>query len=211
MAYHDDFKAALIKWLGPEKVVFLPGWDKKYRGLGWQGKNGKPVALMNHHTAAAATDSTNPAHPGNQKGANKGVIDYVNHHFTSPASNCTLDRDGIVYVNTAYPCWHSGEGSFRGVIPFDSLGVPDDRFADVGLGVEIVSKGLKKDFTKAQKDSAGALANACKEASDWKGIWKRLPNHSTWAPTRKIDTRYSLSELRTWSFTAALKRVFGRS
>lgn len=210
MAFHDDLKAELIRWLGPDGVVFLPGWDKKYRGMGWSGKYQKPVALMCHHTAGAATDSTDPKHPGNRTGANAGQVKFVNSHFTSPASNFTLDRDGIVYVNTAYPCWHSGEGSFRGVKPFDSLGVPDDRFADVGFGVEIVSKGIKPDFTSAQKWALGGLANACKQASGWSGLWKRLPNHRTWAPTRKVDTRYELSSLRLWAARAAARRVFSR-
>ena len=35
------------------------------------------MALMVHHTAGAATSSTRASHPGNQKGANKGVINYV--------------------------------------------------------------------------------------------------------------------------------------
>lgn len=208
MTYHADLQAALIKWLGKDKVVFLPGWEKKYRGLAWQGKYGKPVALMCHHTAGAATSSTSSKHPGNQKGANAGQVKYVNSHFTSPASNFTLDRDGTVYVNTAYPCWHSGDGTFKAVKPFDSLNVPDNRFADVGLGVEVIDKGQGKTFTAAQKWALGQLANACKDASGWAGLWKRLPNHRTWAPTRKVDTRYEVATLRLWAARAAARRWF---
>lgn len=208
MTYHADLQAALIKWLGKDKVVFLPGWDKKYRGIGWYGKHQKPVAMVCHHTAGANTDSTNPDHPGNQRGANQGVITYVAKKFSAPASNFVLDRDGTVYVTTAYPCWHCGEGSFKGVPPYSSLGVADDRGHDFMLGVEVVDKGIGKTFTSAQKWSLGNLANACKEASGWRGLWKRLPNHTTWAGRRKVDTRYSLSSLRLWAARAAAKRTF---
>lgn len=210
MSFEGDFKAALVKWLGADKVVFLPGWDKKYRGIGWLGKYQKPVALVCHHTAGAATDSTRSGAPGNRKGDNAGVIAYVAKKFSAPASNFVLDRDGTVYVTTVWPCWHCGEGSFKGVAPYSSLGVVDDRGHDFMLGVEIVSKGLKRDFTSEQKWALGQLANACKEASGWRGLWKRLPNHKTWAPTRKIDTQYPLASLRLWGARAAARRVVSR-
>lgn len=195
MKYARALQKQLIEHLG-SKAVFMPDWDKQRRGP-WK-PDGVPVALMCHHTAAAATDSTNPKHPGNQKHANAGVINYVQNHYEVPASNFTLDRDGSVYVHSAYPVWHAGKGSFKGVRPFDSLGIPDDMGNDYMLGVEVVSKGLKKDFTKAQKESLGRLANACKDASGWSGFWKRLPNHRTWT-ARKIDTRYTLTALRSWA------------
>lgn len=206
MAYHDDLKRSLIAWLGKDKVVFMPGWDKKQRGIDWPSNRNRPVALVCHHTAGAATSSTNPDHPGNQRGANKGQITYVAEHFSAPASNFTLDRDGTVYVNSAYPCWHCGEGSFRGVKPFNTLGVPDDRGHDFMLGVEVVDRGSGKTFTSAVKWSLGRLANACQDASGWIGVKKRLPNHRTWAPDRKPDTRYSLASLRLWAFNAAASR-----
>lgn len=204
MSYATEMRAALVDWIGKDKVVFMDGWDRRYRGIGWAG-DGLPVALVVHHTAGASTDSTNPKHPGNAKGANKGVVDYVNSKFSAPASNFTLDRDGTVYVNTVWPCWHCGEGSFRGVKPYDQLGVVDDKGHDYMLGVEVVSKGLKRDFTTAQKRSLGALAGASAQASKWGGFYRRLPNHRTWAPARKIDTRYSLLTLRRWAVAAKLR------
>lgn len=195
MKYARTLQNQLIKHLGP-KVEFMPDWDKQRREP-WK-PNGKPVALMCHHTAGAATDSTNPKHPGNQKGANAGVIRYVQTHYEVPAANFTLDRDGTVYVHSAYPVWHAGKGSFKGVKPYDSFNIPDDMGNDYMLGVEVMSKGLKRDFTAAQKKSLGKLANACKDASGWKGVWKRLPNHRTWT-SRKIDTRYSLAALKRWA------------
>lgn len=206
MAYHEVLKRQLIVWLGTDNVVFMPGWTDRQRGITWASNSFRPVALVCHHTAGASTSSTDPNHPGNKRGANKGQITYIDTAFSAPASNFTLDRDGTVYVNSAYPCFHCGEGSFRGVKPYSSLGVPDDRGHDYMLGVEIVDKGSGRTFTKAQKWALGRLANACQDASGWRGVWKRLPNHRTWAPDRKVDTRYELSDLRRWALTAAAAR-----
>ena len=65
--------------------------------------------------------------------------------------------------------WHAGRGSFKGVDRFARLNVPDDKGNDYFAGCEVVSKGLKKDFTAAQKKSWGLLASAMKEAAGWKG------------------------------------------
>jgi hypothetical protein len=200
--YAQKFRAALIACLGPDKVVFMPGWDKQHRGIGWRGKGGVPSCLFAHHTAGAPTSSTDPKHAGNRKGAGKGQVDFVQSHYEVPASGFTLDRDGTVYVHSIFPVWHAGLGSFRGVSPFSSLGIPDDQANDYALGVEIVSKGITRDFTVAQKWSFGYLAEACRRASGWRGFWKRLPNHRTWAPTRKVDTRYELASLRLWAARA---------
>ena len=196
MSWPKVLEVALRQRLG-DKVVFLDDWQQ-VRRKPWPRK-GVPVALMVHHTAGAATDSTNPNHPGNKKGANAGVISYVQNHFEVPAANFTLDRDGTVYVHSAWPVWHAGRGSFKGVKPYDRLGISDNLGNDYMLGVEVVSKGLKRDFTKAQKQSLGKLANACKDAAGWKGFFARLPNHRTWAPSRKVDSRYSLLALRRWA------------
>lgn len=206
MAYHDDLRADLVRWLGKDKVHFLPGWDRKDRGIGWGAKSGTPVALLCHHTGGAATDSTDPKHKGNRHGANDGQWKYVQDHFHSPAANFTLDRDGCLYVHSAYPVWHSGTGTFKGQPPYDTLGIPDDKGADWMLGVEVVSKGMKKDFTSAQKWALGRLANATKDASGWRGFSKRLPNHRTWDDdSGKVDTRYEESTLRRWAENARAK------
>lgn len=208
MAYHDDVKKALIAWLGKDNVVFYPGWDKKDRGIDWQDDR-RPVGLMCHHTAGAATDSTNPDHPGNTRKADKSQADYVQSHFNSPAANFTLGRSGTLFVHSVYPVWHSGEGTFKGKPPYDTLGVPANKYADYGMGVEIVSKGLKQDFTSAQKWALGRMACALQEASGWKGFKKRLPNHKTWAGARKVDTRYSEATLIKWAENAKKKGPAG--
>lgn len=197
MSFDDRLARALDKRLG-KNVVFIDGWSHKRRNISWRRKS-KPVALMVHHTAGAATESTNPKNPGNQKGANAGVIRFVQSHYKVPAANFTLDRDGTVYVHSAWPVWHAGRGSFKGVKRFARLNIPDDAGNDYMMGVEVVSKGRKRDFTAAQKESLGKLANAVKDAAGWKGFYMRLPNHKTWAPKRKVDSRYSLRALRRWA------------
>lgn len=197
MSFDDRLACALEQRLG-KKVEFMTGWSQKRRGISWRRK-GKPVALMVHHTAGAATQSRNPKNAGNQKGANAGVIRFVQSHYKVPAANFTLDRDGTVYVHSAWPVWHAGRGSFKGVKRFARLNIPDDAGNDYMMGVEVVSKGRKRDFTAAQKESLGKLANAVKDAAGWKGFYMRLPNHKTWAPRRKIDSRYTLKALRRWA------------
>lgn len=197
MAYSDKLRSALTKRL-PGKVVYMKDWTKNYTGA-WKGANREPVALVLHHTAAAATESTDPRAKGNQKGANNGTINYIQNHFRVPAANFTLDRDGTIYVHAAYPIWHAGLGSFRGKAPWDSLGIPDDDGNRWMLGVEIMSKGQKKDFTAAQKQSLALLIAACSDAaSQWEPLWlKNRPRHKDWT-TRKIDILYSNEEVKKW-------------
>lgn len=200
MTYHGDMKAALIKRFGKDNVTFYPGWDKKQRGIGWKGKGAVPVALLCHHTAGADTQSTDPKNAGNSVASDKKQADYVQRMNPSgtPGANFTLGRSGHLFVHGVYPVWHSGVGSFKGKPPYDSLGIVDDQGADYMLGVECVSKGLKKDFTLAEKQGLGKLANACRDVSGWKGFTKRLPNHRTWT-NRKVDTKYTLKTLMAWA------------
>lgn len=197
MAYHDQLKAALLDQLGRGWVEFMPRWDVRRR-VSWQGKDNVPSALLLHHTAGAATTSTSPSAPGNQRDANAGVIKFVQTHYEVPAASFTLDRDGTVYVHSAYPIWHAGMGSFKGKSPWSALGIPNDMGNDHMLGVEIVSKGLAKDFTEAQKDSLVFLLRACRDASGWANIGLlRRPQHRDWT-SRKVDLKYSNADVAGW-------------
>ena len=90
-------------------------------------------------------------------------------------------------------------GSFRGKEPWSRLGIPDNAANDYLLGVEIMSKGKKKDFTAAQKASLAALIEACAAASDtWLPIWLvGRPRHKDWTD-RKIDILYTNEEVKKW-------------
>ena len=202
MTFHTDMRCELIARFGRENVTFWSGWDEQQRGFTWK-RRGVPLALMVHHTAGAATDSTDPRHKGNQVAADKSQAAYVQRHYSVPAANFTLGRSGHLWVHSVHPTWHSGQGSFKGKVPYDSLGIPDNQAADYVLGVECVSKGLKRDFTALQKQRLGDLAQACQAAAGWQGFVKRLPNHKTWAGPRKIDTRYLEATLIEWAEKAA--------
>lgn len=199
MLFASRFKKALVAQLG-DRVVFQKKWSVQRRGP-WRGYRKMPDALMLHHTAAAATESTDPRNKGNQRGANDNVIRYIQTHYEVPAANFTLDRDGTVYVHSVWPVWHAGKGSFKRKKPWDIFSCPDDMGNDFFLGVEIMSKGRKKDFTKAQKESLKALQEACGVACGWPASGRRgtvrHPRHKDWTE-RKIDILYSQDEVNDW-------------
>ena len=199
MFWNRRLKRELDRLL-PGKLVYMKGWRKNYNG-NWLGFKARPVALMLHHTAGAATDSTNPKHPGNQKGANAGIVNFIQNHYRVPAANFTLDRDGTVYVHAANPVWHAGLGSFTGKKPWNILGVTKDQGNRYMLGVEIISKGLKKDFTDAQIKALKQLQEACGAAAEWPVSKRRAkvrrPRHKDWT-TRKIDIIYDHNEIDRW-------------
>lgn len=195
MNYAVALKGNLDRRL-PGKVVYMPKWSTASRKIDWRARGKKPNALLLHHTAGAATDSTDPKHKGNQKGANAGIINFVQSHYPVPAANFTLDRDGTVYVHSAYPVWHAGLGDFKGQEPWNRLGIFKDAGNDYMLGVEIVSKGVKKDYTAAQQESLVALMAAVGAASGWDGYnLLRHPRHKDWAPRRKVDIVYTQPEV----------------
>lgn len=199
MAFHTSLRRALSKNL-PNRVVYMKDWKVQQR-VNWRGTPALPVALMLHHTAGAATESTNPKAKGNQKSDNNGVINYIQNHFPVPAANFTLDRDGTVYVHSAYPVWHAGVGSFKKKFPWEVFGIPDNMGNDYLLGVEIMSKGKKKDFTAAQKSSLDKLMEACGVAAKWPEEKRkadvRHPRHKDWT-RRKPDILYEQAEVNRW-------------
>ena len=190
-AWGKHFRRLLRRQLGKSNVVVMKGHKARHRG--WPG--GAPRAVFWHHTAGAATSSTDPDHPGNRRGANSGVVAWVHHPSSDyPYANLTLDRDGTVYINTADgSCWHSGEGSFRGT-RWERLGVGDNAAHLYTLGVEVVSKGLEADFTRAQWKAIDAINVAAREAAGWNGWKYRITQHKEWAPRRKIDCLYPIDK-----------------
>lgn len=200
MSFARRLKKALAANIPGGKIEYFRGWRKNYTGP-WLGPEGLPVALMLHHTAGAATSSTSPKAPGNQPGANRGVVNFVQSHYRVPACNFTLDRDGTVYVHAANPVWHAGVGSFKGKKPWDVLGCRDNQGNRYMMGVEIVSKGTSKDFTTAQKEALRGLQEAVGEAAKWpvekRRAKVRRPRHKDWTD-RKIDILYTNEEVDKW-------------
>ena len=194
--FSADLKDALSRYL-PGKTVLMKDWSMNRTGA-WKGRGYAPVALFLHHTAAAATDSTDPANPGNKRGANDSVISFIQNHYKVPAANFTLDRDGTVYVHSSQAIWHAGYGTFKGKTPWSVFGIPANDANRWCLGVEIMSKGKKLDFTEAQKRSLVMLLNACRDAADWgdTGLVRR-PRHKDWT-TRKIDILYRNEDVTRW-------------
>jgi hypothetical protein len=207
--FADDLKRALDKYL-PGQVRYVSDW--RTRGDSWDTPNGRPLAHLHHHTAGAATDSTDPKHKGNQPGANDGVIAFcINRHGgkglpnTHGFCNAILDRDGTVVIVGALAQWHAGLGDFTGT-RWAKLGVQRNRGNRQLFGTEIISKGMKKDLTAAQKRTAPLLTLALKEACGWPGVTYRTPNHKDYARGRKSDTRYSWVYWRARAAAAWLAR-----
>ena len=169
------------KWLGSENVTFVDGWKTRKNGRWRYGSGNKPVMALAHHTAGG--DSKAP-------GGNSGVVQYVIHRGTRvPYANAVIDSDGHVYICSAGPVWHAGRGSFKGT-RWERWGIPDNMANWATWGTEVVSAGLKKDFSLAEKKALRRLHCAVREAAGWKGFKYRLANHKDWT-SRKIDTQYS--------------------
>lgn len=203
--YANVLRTTLLNRLGKANVVFLAGWGTTRDGA-WKSAGARPAGIMLHHTAAAATASMDPTANGNARGANNGVINYIHTNARVPWANFTIDRDGTLYVHSAFPVWHAGGGTFKGKAPWSYLGIPANGANRHMLGVEIMSKGASKDFTRAQKDTLGMLIVACAgTVPGWEPIdLARRPQHRDWT-ARKVDLRYTNAEVLTWVKAAMVK------
>lgn len=194
MKFEDRLQKSLRKY-APGRVKYVKGWRTRRTGY-WRGKKGRPTMVIWHHTAGAATSSVDPKHRGNQPGANSGVVNYcVARHNSVPYCNAVVDRDGTIYITAAYPVWHAGKGDFSGT-RWERWGIPRNTANSWTFGVEVVSKGRKRDFTPQQKIAIRRLNCAVRDASGWKGFKYRVANHKDWAGPRKVDTKYKWQYFR---------------
>ena len=207
MKFDDLLKRELAKY-APGRVKYVKGWRTRNTGQWRVTTNGRtknigvPKMVIHHHTAGAATESTNPEHKGNQPGANNGVVQYcVAKNNSVPYCNAVVDRDGTIYITAAYPVWHAGRGSFKGT-EWARHGIDDDTANTSTFGVEVVSRGRKRDFTRQQKIALRRLDCALRAAAGWKGFKYRIANHKDWAPTRKVDTKYRWQYFRSGAVKA---------
>lgn len=197
MNFNKLLRKSLDNRLG-KRVKYFKNWDKNYTGP-WRGPSNKPVALVLHHTAGAATTSTDPRHKGNQPGANNGVVNFVQNHYRVPAANFTIDRDGTVFTHATAPVWHAGSGKFSRLSRWNKLKVPASQGNRWMLGVELISKGRRRDFTEAQIKSLVDLTRACRDAAGWENTSRLyLPRHKDWARGRKVDIVYTNTEVQKW-------------
>ena len=192
-------KRMLEEGLG-DKIVFNKRWNQTFKPSQWA--KGKPFGLITHHTAGAATSSTDPKAKGNQKGDNAGQIKFVENHpdFNSPASQFTLDRDGTVYCNCLLPTYHAGKSGpdWMGSKWQKNSKCGVDQGNSFFMGVECVSKGQKKDFTPEMKESLGRLINVLADIFDWDDLELAHLNHKTYAGPRKVDTKYTDEQIHGW-------------
>lgn len=152
------------------------------------GAEGRPWidgirAVVNHHTAGKSS---------------LGLL--MNRGGRYPTVNALIDRDGLVHILSTLSVWGSGDGGpWPGVAAKDSLHL-------VGWQTEVEDMGLVKSFTPEQMESLGRMTAALVSL----GVpLTNVINHRDWTdgtapvggfplPTRgrKVDTRYTTSELR---------------
>lgn len=142
-----------------------------------------PSYVILHHTANGGASGNAPS------------LNYCLKGSYPPVRNChfLVGRDGLVYVLTAYGCYHAGSGGPGkwGNGPH----VNADSMNRYAYGIEIESKGTSTStsgnngYTPAQQDATARLTAsllAMLKRNDGCAI-----NHKTWAPGRKTDTLYS--------------------
>lgn len=163
------------------KYELTPGWDdpaNQASGV-WA-----PAYIIQHHTANGGAAGNNPSLAWCVKGTYPPVR---NCHFL-------IGRDGKVFVVYALKCYHAGKGGpgHWG----DGPAVQADSMNGRAYGIEVESKGMSPvpsftdGFTDAQLEALSRLNAVLLDLLGGKGEG-RVINHKTWAPTRKVDTRYT--------------------
>ena len=169
------------------RYELTPGWDDPRNAAPgvWA-----PAYVIQHHTANGGAGGNNPSLAWCVKGSYPPVR---NCHFL-------IGRDGTVFVVYALKCYHAGKGGpgHWG----DGPAVQSDSMNGRAFGIEVESKGMSPvpslvdGFTDAQLDALARLNAALLDLLGAVGEG-RIINHRTWAPTRKVDTRYADSFLQS--------------
>ena len=187
--------AALLDWIGPKRLEFKPGWDK--RGRPWsEGLRGVIV-----HDLC---------------GVDQGAIDWTYAPQESMPYCNSVTTSGLnagparVIINSALSCWHSGLGG-----PWPAAGVPQDMGSYYLWGIEHNTWGQIDDITDAQAELTAKTICALKEAAGAKAWPNRRPfsrviRHASWTDGgpelglsywlrtkgRKVDTQRPLADWR---------------
>lgn len=174
------------------KYELCDGWDDPANAADgiWA-----PAYVIQHHTANGGATGNNPS------------LNWVLHNEYHPIRAChfLIGRDGTVFVVYALKCYHAGKGGpgHWG----DGPAVQVDSMNGRAFGIEVESKGMSTvasdvdGFTPAQFDALARLDAALLDLLGAKGEG-RVINHRTWAPTRKVDTRYTDATLQANARTA---------
>ncbi len=154
------------------KVVEVPGW--KTRGRAW---GSKPDGLIAHHTGG-----------GDNVAA---AVNLVAHGRTGPLplsgplSQFVLDPAGTWHLIAAGRSNHAGPGRWQGITSGNT------EF----LGVEAMNRGDGKDvWEQEQIQSYARGAAALAEHFGFPALM--VIGHKEWAPSRKIDPTFDMSQFR---------------
>lgn len=154
-----------------------------------------PAYVIQHHTANGGAAGNNPS------------LAWCVRGTYPPVRNChfLIGRDGTVFVVYAYKAYHAGKGGpgHWG----DGPAVQADSMNGRAFGIEVESQGMTAattatdGFTDAQWASLAALNAALLDLLGAVGEG-RIINHKTWAPTRKVDTRFTDASIQARTKTA---------
>lgn len=156
------------------KYHLVAGWDNP--NIAASG-TWNPVGVLEHHTAG--TDS----------------LAYVvkNKFYPIRACHFLVSRDGTVHVVYSLKCYHAGLG---GPTKVGNVTVPKDQGNGHFYGIEIESLGKSTTYTPAgdgitpaQQVAVGKLTAALLNMMNVPT--SAVMNHKTYAPTRKVDTRFT--------------------
>jgi len=157
------------------KVSEVSGWAD--RGL---SDVGPTKGVICHHTA------TQGGLDNNMPTLNALINGRKNPPLRGPLAQMGLGRDGTFYVVAAGFCQHAGPGQWKGVttgntnfigIEGENDGIDGDAWPDVQMD--------------AYRRGVAAILKQIGQDSSW------CCGHKEWAPTRKTDPSFSMTEFRT--------------
>jgi peptidoglycan hydrolase-like protein with peptidoglycan-binding domain len=152
------------------KVAPHPGWQN--RG---HTSMGTVLGVLCHHTACAV--------PSNMPSLR--TLAEGRPGLSGPLAQLGLGRDGTFYVIAAGLCYHAGDGSWKGV-PNGNTNL---------IGIEAENAGTPAAFWPPEQMQAYAhgVAAILKYA---KLDENRCIGHKEWAPKRKIDPLFDMTDFR---------------
>ena len=157
----------------------------KTTGLANWGSNGPMVGVMMHHTAGVTPTKSNPV--ASLSWMKNAVIDGVNLPGAPACNQLIGGYPGTNYILCGRVAFHSGKGT----APF-GLNLQTNMANFRMWGIEMESKGSKKDLNDYQLEQAYRSIAALWDLCGWPENGKSIINHRDWT-TRKPDTLYDRS------------------